>query len=279
MKNNNNKLLKVYLIVLSILFMLSCEKEEPLSTSAYYLGAQVTSDNFSEDIPVGQPNATVSGDFVVSAPENGQTVSKIDVSIVFNDVVNNGTDVSTDNVLLKSIPASELVIGESFRPEFSFETTLQEMLTTLSVDINAVDGSDIFDINFSVSYGDREVTSQFNIPVVCPSTTAPTPGTWELELREQWGDGWDSGAVVITIDSVATEYFSFSQLETVTFEVPNGASSLSVGYKGGNWDNENGFTLKNPEGKIVIDIAQGSITRGSVPFGTIAEQVVDYCAF
>lgn len=270
----------IFLTALSILFLSSCQEDNVLpGEDDFFYGASLNVDNATTEIPVGVITSNLfSADFVLLAPQNGATVNKIDVSVVFKDLVNDGTDLSKESTFIESIVASAFIIGsETSRPEFSYAVPLQEILTTLSLNISDIDGSDEFDVIFSIAYDDHVIPISYNVIVVCPPTTSPTPGTWEIELREQFGDSWDGGALVITIDGTSTEYNSNQSLEIVTFNVPVGTVSLTVGYKGGNYDNENGWKITSANGKVVADVSIGDIS--GVSSGEVQEQTVDYCAY
>lgn len=278
----NKSILILALSTISLVAIFACSEEEHISLNQKTFGVTLEDENTITELPIGQSDSEFSTRLTLKAPENGQSVDKIDVHIKFLDLVNEGSDKTSEETLFKTIEPSDFInnIGEDSRPKIDFAITLLELISNTGIVNNDVDGSDEFEIKFTVVLNnERKFSKVFTTKIVCPPTTPPTPGIWQLELRERWGDSWDGGALVISIDGVVSEYNSTLTLETVTFNVPAGTSSMSVGYKGGNWDNENGFKITNPDGKVVINIPIGGIGRGSVPFGTIAPQIVDYCAF
>ena len=263
--------------------IVSCDDQVDTLEGAYFYTSITADTNVVLELPIGQLNASIGGNFIVKGPKNGSQVEKIDVFVAFKDVVTDGApSQSSADVLVKSILGAELLdnIGNSLRPEFNYTITQQELISATGITISSVNGSDEFVLSFKITDKDgKHFSNVYNAPVVCPPTTAPTPGTWKITLRELYGDTWDGGSLVITIDGVATQYNSNLNLEEKSFNVPSGTSILRIGYKGGSYDNENGFKILNPNGKTVIDIPIGGIPRGSIPRGTISELTPDYCAY
>lgn len=272
---NSNKLILLSAIV--VMFGLSSCDDNLSDEDNFFFGVKLVSSNFIEEIPVGVTTTQIGGDFIVEAPSNGETIEKIDVFVTFKDIVNDGADLSSsERQLLGSIDPSIFTIGTTtFRPEFRYEVSLEEILTATNASINDVDGSDEFNLTFNTAYEGNQAEKAFSIIVVCPSTTVPTPGIWMLDISDSYGDGWDGASLDITINGTTTNYSNINipglGVETTTIEinVPMTATSFEVTYNSGNFENEHSYILTSASGKPVID-------SGSSPD---ANPTLDYCAF
>lgn len=273
MKNNN----KFIIFSLCLLLICSCENDDALPND-FYFGASLSTNNRTTELPVGVATASFSADFVLKAPKNGASVDKIDVSVDFKDVINDGTDLSKKNAFIESIPSSELNINDSTRPKFSYQTTLQDIVTALGISIDDVDGDDEFDITFTIVFEGREIPISYNVKIVCPPTTTPTPGTWVLDMQDSFSDSWDGASLDIFIDGVSTRYTMSSGIATVqfTFEVPNGTQTILVTYnETSSYPNEHTFQIISASGDTVANAGPFTQISGG---GTI-DILLNYCAF
>ncbi|MGB0182574.1 MAG: fibronectin type III domain-containing protein [Schleiferiaceae bacterium] len=99
--------------------------------------------------------------------------------------------------------------------------------------------------------------------------------TYTLELGDDYGDGWGANGqysvfhqLAVTTGSVTTNYTmsnttgALGSSETFTFNVCDGDTLYLEFIDNGQWDDECGYTLKDPNGVVVSSVANGSMTPG-----------------
>ena len=99
--------------------------------------------------------------------------------------------------------------------------------------------------------------------------------TYTLELSDDYGDGWGANGqystfhqLAVTTGSVTTNYTMSSTTgalgsnETFTFNVCDGDTLYLEFIDNGQWEDECGFTLRDPNGVVVASVATGSMTPG-----------------
>ncbi|MBS42936.1 hypothetical protein [Flagellimonas sediminis] len=209
-----NKLLLATTTALAVFTFNSCEESNTVVDEVFdntTSGAVVrTVRIISDELPIGQSDSNFSVEVEVQTKENGSLVQSLEVYITFNDntIAEGGTDYSSSEELVSTIPSSEFYTGEFGLPRYTYEITLPEMLSALGVSEANVDGSDTFAIRFVAvmvdgrrfSNGDNSDTSTgsffrspflYSSTVVCPPK-APSPGTWTIEMQDSYGDGWQT---------------------------------------------------------------------------------------
>jgi len=146
----------------------------------------------SNELPIGTEDAKFSVELEVQDQENGNLVDNIEVCVGFRDntVEEGETDLDKDEVLITTIDSSTFTIGEQGLPRLSYEITLTELLTTLSVNESDLNGGDQFSIRFELvltdgrrfSFAQNSGTltgSYFASPFLyTPSVTCPVPSTY-----------------------------------------------------------------------------------------------------
>lgn len=106
----------------------------------------------------------------------------------------------------------------------------------------------------------------FSILVSCPPVD-PTPGTWRLELIDNYGDGWQGGFITAIVDDVETTHAMidwwgpdstgnlYEPPNTIVddfVEVPAGTSFLRFNYTlNGDFASEVEFNIYDPSGALV----------------------------
>ncbi len=222
---------------------------------------------------------------------DGDLLSSVDVTIGFIDgTPANGTTTATETALA-SFPASQFSLGEYGLPRVDYSLTYGEALAALGLafDPAVVTGSDQFVMNITLNLTDgRTITAAdlsgtvsggsffsspltYRIPIVCPPR-AGAPGTWTIDMQDSYGDGWNGASVTVTIDGVGTDYLitgAQGDANTETFDVPAGASTLSIIYNSGDWDSEVTFQVTAPNGNTIIDVG---------PSPAVGAELIDYCA-
>ncbi|GAA3594061.1 hypothetical protein Q4Q39_06540 [Flavivirga amylovorans] len=281
----------IYIVFITIILsfsIYSCDKEDDLiGNNDAFLAVVISSDNATNELPVGVVTESFNGDFVIQAPQNGDTIEQIEVFLSFNDIVNEGTDLSKELVMLETITPNTFNIGsETLRPEFNYNVTLQDMIATLGITSDDVNGSDEFNIVFRVFYDNRTLdTTPYNVKVVCPSSTPPTAGDYEitfLGVDNGWyfngGCGFTLGSIKISVDgNPSTTYQPVcggGDIQKFIFNIPPSTTSveIDVSENFGAFDrSKRGYKIIAPSGRSLADVAIGTLNGGS--------QELDYCAY
>lgn len=84
---------------------------------------------------------------------------------------------------------------------------------------------------------------------------SPKAGTYVVDMRDSYGDGWNGGAIIVTIDGTTLDPITITSGSggSDSFVVPAGASVLSVQYSSGDWDSEVTFTITRNDETIFTD--------------------------
>lgn len=88
----------------------------------------------------------------------------------------------------------------------------------------------------------------FSVIVFCSPVASNFVGDWELVMSDSYGDGWNGGYILATIDGKESKYFADDDSTTVTVTIPSGTTSLVWSYTRGSWEEENSFTITDPSG-------------------------------
>lgn len=211
---------------------------------------------------------------------NNDTMESVDLYLLFADTtpVNNEV-IQLDEVLLENVPASAFTQGESGFPEYQYSISANTMLSTLNLSADQIDGGDLFVLRYALNLTDGRTFStantgnnvrttshsapfRYSSVVVC--FKIPEPGNWTLSMTDIFGDGWNGGNIIVSIDGNETEYTcaGMSTVETIT--IPEGTSRLLFTYNAGEWEGENLYTLTDPTGTIILSdgTGDGSMTNG-----------------
>ena len=84
---------------------------------------------------------------------------------------------------------------------------------------------------------------------------SPKAGTYVVDMQDSYGDGWNGGAIIVTIDGTALAPITIDSGSSGSgsFDVPAGASVLSVQYSSGSWDSEVTFQISRNNETIFSD--------------------------
>ncbi len=223
--------------------------------------------------------------------EDGGLLASVDVYVNFIDnTPDNGVSTASET-LVTNIPAADFSNGPNGLPRTTYSLAYGDALAALGLafDPDVVTGGDQFNIRAAINLTDgRTITaadlsgtvsggSFFSSPmnyratVVCPPKAGPA-GTWTIDMQDSYGDGWNGASLTVTLDGVSTDYLvsgaqGFNNSET--FEVPDGAESLSIIYNSGDWDSEVTFQITSATGIVLIDLG---------PSPLVGTELLDYCA-
>ncbi len=188
-----------------------------------------TSSLISNELPIGESDATFSVELEMQDEEDGALVDNLDVYISFRDntVEEGETDYDVlEEVMAATIPSSEFTIGEYGFPRVTYTLTLQEMLNLLSVDENILDGGDQFYVRFVAnltdgrSFSNTENTdtstgSFFASPflytptIICPVDSESFVGEYSLTVTPTSPVGgvpvWEDQTVTISVGETSTQ--------------------------------------------------------------------------
>ncbi len=117
------------------------------------------------------------------------------------------------------------------------------------------DGTVVTFDNFSPNVtGQPEQRQAFNFIVLIkcsPISDATVAGTWNIEMEDSFGDGWDGAFVTFEIDGVATNYtFTAGASASFVVEVPENTTSLVISYTSGAFEEEHTYTIQTPDGDV-----------------------------
>jgi hypothetical protein len=220
--------------------------------------------------------------------EGGALLADVDVFVNFVDNTSfNGTTAAT-STLLETIPGSAFTVGPDGLPRTTYSVVYGDALNALGITNNQsnVFGGDQIQIKFVLNLTDgRSFTDTDTAPniatgsffrsqylytanIVCSPST-PTPGTWSIEMQDSYGDGWNGASLEVTIDGTTTSYtIPDGSAASFTFEVPTGASAISIIYTAGAFDEENTFQVTSANSNVVLDLG---------PSPAPGAELLDYC--
>ncbi len=117
------------------------------------------------------------------------------------------------------------------------------------------DGTVVTFDNFSPNVtGQPEQRQAFNFIVLIkcsPISDATVAGTWNIDMEDLFGDGWDGAFVTFEIDGVATNYtIANGSNASFDIEVPEGTASLVISYTSGAFEEEHIYNITTPDGDV-----------------------------
>lgn len=90
-----------------------------------------------------------------------------------------------------------------------------------------------------------------------------TPCSWTLDMKDSFGDGWNSGYLTVYEDGIAIGTYAAAGFGTIaTVPISNG-SVITMDYTAGYYENENTYTLYDPTG-AAVNSGGPNITAGTV---------------
>jgi len=218
--------------------------------------------------------------------EGGDLLASVDVFFGFRDnTEESGTGNDREEILAGTIPASDFSIGEFGLPRTTYTVTAEEIQTALNVPDSEIFGGDQFTVRFELvltdgrrySFADNSGTltgSFFSAPflytanIVC-APSIPTSGDWIFDLQDSFGDGFNGANISVSIDGEVTTVDLPSGSEgQVIVNVPDGASTISIIFNSGSFDEEITFQVTSANGNTVVDIG---------PNPPVGAELLDFC--
>lgn len=222
---------------------------------------------------------SIQGELVT--PQNGADVKDIELWIEFKDRSTDTGDDSVNSTFITSVDASSLSANANGKLEHTFNMSIPQVLTALNLNSNLISGGDqfFFQVVINMTDGrvfDKDTTGdsvkgelffsspfEYTAGVVCISI--PVPGDWTLEMIDLYGDGWNGGNIVVSIDGEQTLYAAVGTGNTEIITIPEGTSEFTFTYTAGSWEGENLYTLTDPNGLVVLDEGVGDWSPGNGP--------------
>ncbi|WP_396635494.1 hypothetical protein [Maribacter sp. R77961] len=265
------KKLSLYFLTIATVFFTSCESDDKvvigvidgITSSAILRTRSIESGTFNRFDTSSIFSVTVEQ----QDEENGTLLSSVDVLVSFTDNKDDGVDNSKAEVAYTTIPASEFSTSERGLPQTNFTATLAEALAAVGLVDGQFDGGDTFRFRFvvnltngtswSAANGNGNITGgsyfsspyQYTAGVACIPVT-PVAGTYNLDMEDTYGDGWDGAFFTVSIDGDTTDY-TIESGSAANFDivVPDGTEELTFTYTPGNFEEEHIWELTAPTGE------------------------------
>ncbi len=220
------KKFKIIITLLMSFAILSCSQDEQAIDEVFdnlTFGAVLrTTNQNTTSLNLLDPSSVFSATLEEIDNEDGDLLQEVNVFVSL-------TDVSTDNGftppsegLIRNIPRSEFGVSRFGFPEVDFSFTFAQALTTMGLVQDDVFGGDfiVFRLELVLTDG-RTFTSnqasgtvsqsflaspfQYPLILICEVET-PFSGDYRLNMVDNYGDGWQTAFITVTIDGVGTDY-------------------------------------------------------------------------
>lgn len=226
--------------------------------------------------------------------EAGNLVESYSIYVTFKDntiASDTAPDYSISNeVLIETWEKSSFVSGDVY-PSLDITINAADAINKLGLDLTNADGGDTFIYRGEILLSDGRTFSSTNSGVSVNSELffndafnftskficippSPVTGDYIIQMKDDYGDGWQGSAVVVTVDGVATSY-SLPDLwtaglggalgdpqyvnDTVTVTIPANATSLSFGFVAGDYPGETSYKITTPAGELGAEDGPGPI--------------------
>ncbi len=106
----------------------------------------------SNEIPLGTPDAQFAVELEVQDEENGALVNSVEVYVGFRDntVETGATDLDKEEILVTTLDVASFSVGEFGFPRTMYSISAPDLLSTLSLSEDDLDGGDQFTIRFEL---------------------------------------------------------------------------------------------------------------------------------
>jgi len=216
---NTFKILLTLFIVASVA---SCGKEEGTiyDVLQYEEGAilrtlSVNAALLNNSLPDSEFSVTVEA----QDGEDGGLMESVDIYVTLRDLTpDNGTTVAEDK-FVKSFDASLFTESPVGLPMATLTANYGEAFAALGITPADVTAGDIFLMELRLNLTDGRTFGKasaagiitggffsspfvYNALIVC----SPEPGTYHIDMRDSYGDGWQGGGIEVDIDGDVTKY-------------------------------------------------------------------------
>ena len=270
------KKISILILALSTISFVSCESDDKVVDQVldnYTSGAVLRTRNI-EGNPYNafDPTSVFTVTVEEQDVEQGDLLSSVDLYMSFTDNQDDPNDASVAEQLVSTFAASAFSTGSRGLPELTYTTTLAESAAALGVGTD-YSGGDVFSYRFVVNLTDGTSWTNvngngnilggsyfsspylYNVVVAC-IPLGPVPGDYTLDMQDSYGDGWNGASIRVTVDGVATDYTISSAQgasNSVTFTIPDTATTVTFEYVSGDWDSEVTYQLYAPNGRVAFE--------------------------
>ena len=196
--------------------------------------------------------------------ENGALMQNIEIYVSLN---------SGAESLYQTLQPSQFTTGPTGLPRTDISVSLGDAMTTLGLSSSQYTGGDAVNISLKLnltdgrSFGADQATgsmtgSYFKSPykyakiIKCIPLSA-VPGIYTFNMADSYGDGWQGGGILVTVDGVVTKYGvpdngDATGLETyvgndssgyATLTIPAGASTMSFAWVDDTYNSECSYNI------------------------------------
>lgn len=283
-------LIKQISILTAIALLIGCSEPEKVTVelqNATERGTVLKTIETSLRFEVGEENLiSVSAEVI---DQRGQDFEKIDVFLSFIDTSVDESDpsnISTGEALFETFTPADLDNSGEY-PVLNFDFTGDEFDSFFGIDETDYIGGGRIEIRMELVMNDGRVFTstnvnsvvsggafyrspfQYGMTLIC-QPEAPVPGSWTIDMQDAFGDGWNGGEVLVTIDGVETSYtIDDGASATESFLVPIGTNVIAIEYSSGDWDSEVTFQVTAANGNTILDLG---------PSPSAGIQLIDYCS-
>lgn len=222
----------------------------------------VVEDVNANEISLTNPNFDFVADISIDDTEDGATLQTLNIYRAFVDrsIEDDGLNRSEPEAIFQTFEIADLTLEEGARIETL--TYTQDMLYGDNLTFADLGVNDEVQIRYELVTADGRIVTtdendtEYYFPIIvseCISLNedAPFPGEYTINIFDSFGDGWDGANISVQIDGgdVTPYTIEGGSDGKATFTVPEGATSLSVMYNAGNYENEHSYTILDPNSK------------------------------
>ncbi|MEW7279919.1 hypothetical protein ABW636_15100 [Aquimarina sp. 2201CG1-2-11] len=281
-----NIILKILTLSIVGAFM-SCQDEDKfnspvtheLSKGGFVRFAEGDQPNFNLNVIPGQAPSEV---FTSKIEDPNGNITKVDYEMI--SIVSGDTTSVSPFRSITSFPSD-------------FDISPSDIATSLGLTPADLDGGNTFEFNATITTSEGQVFTyerpvfqpdslvkilggnlsdnlldeggyrqamEFKVSYACVITD-PIPGIWVLKTIDLYGDGWNGAIFTFDIDGVKTEYAAADSGSDFNITVPEGTAFIAASYSspspgralGPGFEEENEYTLTDPEGNVILDEGKG----------------------
>jgi hypothetical protein len=284
---------KLLFSLLMVTLIASCAKEEgtiydvlDYETGAILRTLSVDNALLNNSIPTSEFRVTIEE----QDEQDGALLESVDIYVSLRDLTSdNGTTVAQDK-FVKSYDASVFTTSAVGLPQATVSANYGEAFAALGITANDVTAGDIFEMELRLNLTDGRTFGKssaagiitggffsspfvYNALIVC----SPEPGTYHIDMRDSYGDGWQGGGIEVDIDGDVTKYkvpdeYSAEEnpggLTTIwsaeaDVVVPSGTVSLTWTWISDSYNSECEFEIYSPYGDLLLALGYGDFDTPS----------------
>ncbi|WP_318311981.1 hypothetical protein [Flagellimonas crocea] len=237
-----------------------------------------TSDEI--DLSEGGINEDYEASISIDDGSEGSLLETLNIYRTFRDLTigEDAVNLTEEEALFESYTIADLTLEDGART-LMLSYTLDELLGD-NIELSDMAVGDDIQLRYEIVTADgRIVTTDENDTEYFYSITTsecvqlnadgPYAGEYTINMVDSYGDGWNGGYITVTLDGVEVPDSPFSvetgEEATGSFTVPEGATSLTIVYTSGDWDDENSFDIIDPNGQRAASEGPFPNTNGQDP--------------